>query len=409
MTDAAPWPPPENRSDDEGNRSTWAAPIGPPAPETAPASPYDADPFAAYAPPTAAPLDGGWTPPPKPGLIPLRPLSFGALLGTPFQVLRRNPRPTFGAALLIQGLGSGGATVLWATLSIIAFARVGQADPSDQDTVAAGAVGIAIVSALIPFVVSIASSALVQGLVVLEVSRGILGEKPTMRTLFRRMRGRIWALIGWAAISVVAISAVAVLAVLLAVPLLALDTDSSILTAVLLMLGVGLIAAVLFAWLSTKTALVPSALVLERLGLGRAIARSWRLTRGGFWRTFGVLALMTVIVQAAAQIVSVPVSVLVPLVFALVAPTDPAAQIYALIAVYVIGVALGVVVGAIGTVLSSAAAALVYIDRRMRVEGLDVELLRFTEDRAAGTDSADPFRPDPAPTRSDPAPSGASW
>ena len=34
---------------------------------------------------------GRWTPPPKPGLLPLRPMGFGTLLWAPFRTLRRNP------------------------------------------------------------------------------------------------------------------------------------------------------------------------------------------------------------------------------------------------------------------------------------------------------------------------------
>ena len=43
-----------------------------------------------------------WTPPPKPGLLPLRPLGFGTLLWAPFRTLRRNPAATFGSGLVVQ-------------------------------------------------------------------------------------------------------------------------------------------------------------------------------------------------------------------------------------------------------------------------------------------------------------------
>ncbi|NQX27010.1 glycerophosphoryl diester phosphodiesterase membrane domain-containing protein [Microbacteriaceae bacterium VKM Ac-2854] len=419
MTDAASWPPPEDRPVDQGGSGAWAPPPAeawappagtapdawaPPAstapdawappgvgtaPSSAPASPYDADPFAAY---TAAPESPqGWTPPPRPGLIPLRPLSFGALLGTPFQVLRRNPKPTLGAALLIQGLGSVAATLIYAVVVGFAIARVAQAAPEDQDAVGTGAIATVLLSALIPLAVSIATGALVQGAIVLEVARGVLSEKPTMRALFRGLRGRIWALIGWAVLTSIALVLLILVGVFATVPVFILGTDAAILIGVLLMLLVGLLFTAVYAWLGTKLALVPSALVIERLPLGRAIARSWRLTRRAFWRTFGVLALMLVIVQVAAQVVSIPVTVLVPLVFSLFAPTDPDAQVIALGVVYLLSIAVGVVLGAIGTVLNSAAAALVYVDRRMRTEGLDLELSRFAEERSAGLDPADPF------------------
>ncbi|MCU1513934.1 MAG: hypothetical protein JWO10_1024, partial [Microbacteriaceae bacterium] len=86
-------------------------------------------PFAGYAPaPTGTPAAGqgnqGWTPPPKPGLIPLRPLDLGTILGAAFRVLRRNPKPTFGAALLIQGIAYFVIIVAVGLVTFFAFSRL---------------------------------------------------------------------------------------------------------------------------------------------------------------------------------------------------------------------------------------------------------------------------------------------
>jgi hypothetical protein len=43
-----------------------------------------------------------------------------------------------------------------------------------------------------------------------------------------------------------------------------------------------------------------------------------------------------------------------------------------------------VLVGAIGIVMQSASLALIYVDIRMRKEGLDLELMQFVEQKAAG-------------------------
>src|SRR5690349_10124134 len=40
------------------------------------------------------PRQQAWTPPPKRGLVPLRPIPFGTVLGTPFRLQRRAPRTT---------------------------------------------------------------------------------------------------------------------------------------------------------------------------------------------------------------------------------------------------------------------------------------------------------------------------
>ena len=52
----------------------------------------------------------GWSPPPKPGLIPLRPLSLGVILGGSFSVLRKSPQATLLPALiasLVAALAGG--------------------------------------------------------------------------------------------------------------------------------------------------------------------------------------------------------------------------------------------------------------------------------------------------------------
>ena len=188
------------------------APVAPPAPFGAPGSAGYA--YAATPVPGAAP---GWTPPPKPGLIPLRPLTLGTMLGASFQVLRRNPRPMFGFSLLL----TGGAYVLaFLVVGIFAFwgiSRVTSATGEDADAIAAGGVAATLLGSLIPIAGSIAVLAILQGIVVLEVARGTLGEKLPLRGLLRAARGRIWALIGWSLLATAIVAVVLTIVVLLIV------------------------------------------------------------------------------------------------------------------------------------------------------------------------------------------------
>jgi len=396
MTDAAHWPPPAEPSDPASAQDAPGPGTGAPIPP-APVSP------AAWTPvgpgrPAAAP--SGWTPPPRPGLVPLRPLGFGTLLGAPFQVLRRSPRTTLGVALLLQGVGSVLALVIYGVVALLALGRIDQADVADRDAVGAGAVAIVILAALIPLGVSLATGALVQGVVVLEVSRAVLGERPTLKQLLGRLRGRFWALVGWTVLQGVGLMLLVLVAAAVAVPLFVVGAQDAgagaIVGGVLVLLFAGAAATALGVWLGTKLALVPSLIVVERLPLRRAVARSWGLVTGGFWRTFGALALMLLIVQVAGQVVATPLSLLVPIGGALIAPTDPNAQIVASVVVTLLSLAVGLVIGAVGTVLQAAVTGLAYLDRRMRREGFDLVLMRHVEDRAAGLAGPDPF---PAPER----------
>jgi len=407
----------------------WQSPSGDPSPRpgqsTPPASPY-APPSSPYAPPAAgqfppptpvAPAGQypppaqvppgvqfpppaqygqkgqptqpppGWTPPPKPGLIPLRPLGFGTLLGASFQLIRRNPRPTFGISLLLNGLIYLLFIVVVGGVAALVIARAVSATSADSDEVGAGAVAALVLSALIPVALSVLVTAVLQGIISLEVSRATIGEKLTVRGLWRLARGRIGALVGWSAIVLlVVLVGVGVIAVVIAL-IIAFGGDAGLVTGIILSILAFLAIAVLYAWLATKLSLVPSALMLERLPLRRAVARSWRLTTGYgyFWKALGAQVLVAVIVQTASQVVAVPISVLVAVGGAMINPnSDMTAGFVVIGAGYLLSGIVGLVFGALAAVAQSAVAALIYIDYRMRKEGLDLDLTRFVEARQVG-------------------------
>jgi hypothetical protein len=247
-----------------------------------------------------------------------------------------------------------------------------------QDAVEAGAIIAIILSALVPLALSVVASALLQGVIVLEVARGTLGEKLRMTALWRLVGRRVWPLVGWTLL----LSAAILLGVLLVAGLVfvcVLLGDGWIALAVLIGVfgGLGLIAA--GAWVSTKTAIVPSLIVLERLGIWASVRRSWLLTRGFFWRTLGVLLLIALIVGVVSQVVTTPLSLLFGAATALI---DPNASFEAYIpaaVLYLLTILLSLVISAVTAVVQSAAVALIYIDLRMRKEGLDLELQRFVE------------------------------
>ena len=327
----------------------------------------------------------GWTPPPKPGLIPLRPLGFGTLLGASFQVIRRNPRPTFGISLLLNGGVSLLFVAVFGGVAALVFGRINSASGENADDILAGSIGALVLASLIPLALSVVVTAILQGVISLEVSRGTIGEKLTVRGLWRLARGRIGALIGWSAlISGVTVVAVVVLSLLI-VLIVSLGNDVAIGLAIVFGILAAVGAVVVSFWITTKLALVPSILMLERLPLLRAVARSWSLTRGYFWKTLGTYLLVNAIVQTAAQVVTVPISLVFSFGAVLVNPNgDEAFAIGALVLSYVATGIVSLVFSALATVTTSAVYALIYIDIRMRKEALDLDLARFVEARQVG-------------------------
>lgn len=369
--------------------TTPPPPAAPPVAPVAPGAPL---------PPGAqqwAPVPGaqGWTPPPKPGLIPLRPMTLGTVLGASFRVLRRNPAPVLGPAIVASIVYVLLISLVTAGIGIWVAGRVATADFDDQLSIIAGGYAIGGIALLLPVLLMVIATAVLQGVVVTEVARGTLGEKLRLRGLWRMVRGRLGALVGWA---LLLSAAVGVVVLLFAVVIFGIGSLGDVGVGIAIFLGIiGTLALVaLFYWVSTKLAFVPSAIVLERLPVRTAIVRSWTLTRGYFWRTFGITLLVATMLGIASQLVSIPAQFLLPMVVGLFAPNggDQTGTYIAISAVAIVTAVLLAIVTGISLVVQGATASLLYLDLRMRKEGLDLELSRFVEARQAGrTDLPDPY------------------
>jgi hypothetical protein len=272
-------------------------------------------------------------------------------------------------------------------VAAIVIGRAISATSDDADEIAAGAFGALALSAFVPVALSLLVTAVLQGIISLEVSRATIGEKLTVRGLWRLARGRVGALIGWSLLVGAAVFVALVVIVVIVSLIIAFGGDAGLVVGIILAVVAALAGVVLYAWLATKLSLVPSALVLERLPLRRAVARSWTLTTGYsyFWKALGAQLLVAFIVQTAAQVVSVPISILISVGGTLINPNaDQTAFVVVLAAGYVLAGIVSLVFGALAAVAQSAVAALIYIDYRMRKEGLDLDLTRFVEARQVG-------------------------
>lgn len=347
-----------------------------------------------------------WTPAPKKGIIPLHPLSFGMLLGKAFAALRHNPKVLFGFAVVIQLIVVIVTAVVMGVVLFTTFSRLETVSPSSPDfeAVMAGTIAVNVIAGLAVGVASIAFTAMMQGVVAAEVGYAAIGVKATLRMLWRRMAPAFWRLAGFASLSVAAVFGLFIIAAVIIAGFVAGGLGGSmemVGVVVLVVILIVLACIPLAVWLTTKLLLVPSILVLERARFRDAFVRSWRLTRGRFWVAFGVTFLISAIMGIAAQVVSVPATLLGSLLGSVVAPTgaaDPSAVV-AFIVTLIAPQILLLVIQAITLVVQSTGAALVYLDCRMRYEGLDQTLIAYVERRDLGwTDEQqeDPFRVDPS-------------
>ncbi|MFI6086438.1 hypothetical protein [Streptomyces sp. NPDC051218] len=345
-----------------------------------PQAPYGGPPGQYGAPPGWGWNGYGWTPPPpppKPGVVPLAPLGANHILGGAFATMRQYAKPLFGTAAVAYGL-----------LAVIVVAGLGLAYTATREHVSAvyepGADfswddgrPILVAFGLVWLVFMLATqvvNSFIQASCAATLHEAVLGRPAT----FGAVRRRAWSrtpsvLVVTLLLSLILMLPVAAFLLVLFSILFLMMTQSII--PIGLVFPAFLLTMPLAAWLYVLFAFAPAAAVLETAGPFTALRRSVRLVRGAWWRTFGLSLLAGLIV------LGVSLALRLPLQFA--APTPPPVDPDDSASAYLLEqlrsqFGLYAVLGLVGSFLTQLAAtvflplvtALMYIDRRMRKEGL---------------------------------------
>jgi hypothetical protein len=311
---------------------------------------------------------------PKPGVIPLRPLGVGELLDGAFTSIRRNPRPTLGIAAVL--LTASAVITTAVSLLLVHFVGTVTLPSPGQNLTDAQAARLltrilevlaptVAVSAVLAFIVD----TVLTGLLTVVIGRLVLGHKISAGEAWRIARPRIPALVGATLlIPLILLGVWAVYAVVLVILTVAHAPGALI----GLLAGVGAIAAiVLTSWFSIMFRMAGPAVVLEQEGPAQALARSWRLVRGSFWRVLGITLLAGLIVLVTAGVLQVPFGLLAAMAGGGNSLLPSTGGNAASILISAVG---GVVAGAVARPISAGVAVLLYVDLRMRREGLDLVL-----------------------------------
>ncbi|MDQ6884847.1 MAG: hypothetical protein M3077_11530 [Candidatus Dormibacteraeota bacterium] len=126
----------------------------------------------------------------------------------------------------------------------------------------------------------------------------------------------------------------------------------------------GIAALVFIVWLGVRWTLAYAVLLAERVGPGRALGRSFALVSGNWWRTAGILLLVGIlvsIIQSAIGALFTGIAALVP----------GLSEDLRSGAVTVVAALVNAVVGAISPI----AITMLYLDLRVRKEGVDLDQL----------------------------------
>ena len=313
--------------------------------------------------------------PPKPGIIPLRPLMFGEILDGSFQSLRRNAKAMLGAGLLAQSLSAILAAVLTGLLATSSGSIEAWAETASSRDVASLGIGLMVTFAVLS-ILSVFMSVVLQGAMVVPVARSVLNRPTGFRRMLSLVRPRIGALARLAAVLVAAALAATALFFAIIVLLFSNVRGAAALLVIPLMFGFGAV----FLWVAIKLMVAPAAVVIEEIGALDGLRRSWALTRANWWRILGITLVVGILVAVITQVVLIPASLLPTVLSGVVSPHGGNGQDATLtVAVSIITAVVGALVGAVGYAFQTSVMALLYMDLRMRKDGLDIALLQDME------------------------------
>jgi hypothetical protein len=202
------------------------------------------------------------------------------------------------------------------------------------------------------------------GLLIVSVSRSVIGRTVTVGEVWSQSWRRVLLLVVFS----FAASAVILLAWSAYVGLVVLLVAGELVgaaVAVGLLGGLALLLGTI--WFSIRILLIPATLVLEGTSIPTGLRRGWRLTRGSFWRLLGIYVLTSIMVGVVASLIVTPTFLISTAI------GDPLQVSFASIALTSVA---NVIAYTLTTSFMAAVLALLYVDLRMRREGLDVELAR---------------------------------
>lgn len=293
-------------------------------------------------------------------VIPLRPLSLIDIFNGAVAYVRTNPKATLGLATVVV-LAS---QIITLALQVGPLSALGEFDSTLQgEGPSAGTLAAFATGGFVGFVVTTLASLLLSGMLTVVIGRSVFGGAITIGEAWRRLRGRLPALIGLTALQALALVVVAGGVVVVIVGAGAL---SGRLAALAVGMPLVLLALVGVLYGSTVLLFAPAVIVLEQRGIVDAVKRSFTLVNKDFWRVFGIWVLATIVAAVMAWGVGAPFNV-AGQTMSMVAetPTVPALILSA------IGAAIGQIVTA---PFNAGVVVLLYADRRFRAEAFDLML-----------------------------------
>lgn len=275
---------------------------------------------------------------------PLRLSSLGDLIEAGFVIVARMPLICLGASVIVTGSLLVAGVVLATAATVI---NTGTFDPLYLLHICSDTVALATVASLASSVLAgplavVADAAAAGRSIDLAEWRGVLR---------RRWQAALLVSVGvWAITAIPGIVIQTLVATALARPSIV----------ALFAVIAGLLIAIPFGWLAVRLSIAPPAAVLDGTGVGGAMRRSWALTAGSFWRCLLVLFTVWVATEMIGVILRNGLPLLAPRSFIESVPG------------MLTGIIIAIVLAVILSPLPALARGVLFVDTRIRREGLDL-------------------------------------
>jgi hypothetical protein len=235
---------------------------------------------------------------------------------------------------------------------------------------------------LLSLVIGLIIDIVLTGMLTSVIGRGVLGHRVSISEAWRVTAPRLPAVLGAMVLaSLIAIGVWIPLLVIL-VLLAIVHAPAAVIAAIGVLGFLATLCVTVAVWVVFS--LAPAAVVLERLGPVEGLRRSYRLVSGTFWRVLGILLLTVVIIIAATFVLNIP--------FFIIEGVSGTGTVAAII----VGAIGGIIVGSITRPVLAGVTVLLYLDMRMRKEGLDLVLQNAAQNQQlSGDEFATLWRPPP--------------
>ncbi|HKS44218.1 MAG TPA: hypothetical protein VJT49_03720 [Amycolatopsis sp.] len=296
-------------------------------------------------PPVPSGHDAGYG---KPGVVPLRPLTVGEILDGAIATMRRHAALVFGVSAVVALIETGlsVAASIWLLSGLGNVPRPGPAATEQELLNYSGRLlGQTAATLGVTLAVTVLVRTFLTGFMTVVVGKAVLGKPITFGEAMTELKPRLLPLVG---VTVLYTLMVTVGSMFCLIP--------------------GL-------WLYALFGLASPALVLEHAGIRQSLNRSRTLVQGAWWRVFGILLLTTLCAAVISLVIQIPFNL--SLGFG-AAGTDQLAGMS--VGQQLLSGAGEVIAATLVGPFVAGATALLYIDQRMRKEGMDIQLAR-----AAGT------------------------